>query len=101
MVPGEERVAGQLWSFQKGDLPTILEALDRVEGTNQPGQTNEYDRIEIQVTLRDSIQMVPALTYIYARRKLLEQCGRRVENSVQVAGMPYVIWPIGCSWDWT
>jgi gamma-glutamylcyclotransferase (GGCT)/AIG2-like uncharacterized protein YtfP len=38
MLPGKERIAGECWSFLEGQLPSVLLVLDRIEGTNQPGQ---------------------------------------------------------------
>jgi gamma-glutamylcyclotransferase (GGCT)/AIG2-like uncharacterized protein YtfP len=99
MLPGNHRVAGQVWSYHKADSQQVLEALDRIEGTNQPGQANEYDRTEILVTIRQTALRVSAFTYIYARPIFLERYGRQIDGSMEVAGMPYVIWPTKCLWD--
>lgn len=45
MRPGTARIAGECWQFDQIDVPTVIRALDRIEGTNQPGAANLYDRV--------------------------------------------------------
>lgn len=99
MLAGHDRVAGEVWTFRGRDLPRVLEILDRIEGTNQPGQTNEYDRVEISVRIQGTSGEVTAQTYVYSRPGELERYGRRVGESLELSGARYVIWPIGSPWN--
>jgi gamma-glutamylcyclotransferase (GGCT)/AIG2-like uncharacterized protein YtfP len=99
MLPGNERVAGQVWSYHKSDLQRVLGVLDRIEGTNQPGCVNEYDRVEILVTVRGSDTAFPALAYVYARPSLLERYARRMSRSLDLQEGSYLIWPADSGWE--
>ncbi len=65
LLDGQDRVLGELWSFAMDDISAVLTALDRVEGTNQPGSNNEYDRVDVVVNLEDGSEVV-ACTYQFA-----------------------------------
>lgn len=49
MISGTERVLGECWLFVSDQMPTVLETLDQIEGTNQPGEKSLYDRVIIEV----------------------------------------------------
>lgn len=49
MRPGDDRVAGECWEFETSDMPAVVHALDIVEGTDQPGIPNLYDRVTVEV----------------------------------------------------
>jgi gamma-glutamylcyclotransferase (GGCT)/AIG2-like uncharacterized protein YtfP len=91
MVHGEDRVLGEVWSFPKAEIEKVFTALDRIEGTNQPGQTNEYDRVTVVVQLEDGRQLL-ASTYYYARHEILERLAPQ-RPSLQLEGQTYVVWP--------
>ncbi len=91
MLPGEGWVAGELWSFDPAQAARVLAALDRVEGTNQPGFENEYDRATVTVFLDDG-QQLAAETYFYARRDQLRHL-RRVPPAPSWNDLPMASWP--------
>lgn len=49
MRPGQDRVAGECWQFAAADMAETIRVIDAVEGTNQAGQPNLYDRAIIEV----------------------------------------------------
>jgi len=42
-------VKGELWSFDRVEVPATLLVLDEIEGTNQKGSSNLYDHILVRV----------------------------------------------------
>lgn len=67
MRPGTDRVFGECWEFEKSAMPLVIRTLDEIEGTDQPGEPNLYDRIVTQAqpvnVLESSIR---AFGYHYA-----------------------------------
>lgn len=98
LLAGEDRVAGQVWSFADDDLPRTFEVLDAIEGTNQPGEKNEYDRILAPVFIRGQLAPIQASLYRFARLELLPDF-RYVEPELEYERERYSIWPIGCDWS--
>ncbi|MGI9470254.1 MAG: gamma-glutamylcyclotransferase family protein [Rubripirellula sp.] len=49
MIPGQDRVTGECWSFSAEDMVAVMQTLDRIEGANQPGQPDLYHRVEVDV----------------------------------------------------
>ena len=47
--PGNDPVLGECWSFQDQQIEDVLQTLDVIEGSNQPGQLDLYRRVEVQV----------------------------------------------------
>lgn len=62
LTAGDDRVLGEVWTFPIEDLARTFEVLDEIEGTNQPGMANEYDRVLVEVTLATDEKLV-ASTY--------------------------------------
>jgi len=88
-----DRVAGQLWSFRQSDSSAVIQVLDRIECTNQAGYPNEYNRVEVSVTILASGNRVSAQAYIYACAPQLRKTARRVP-AVQIrSGQFYAVWP--------
>jgi len=52
--PGDDRVLGECWAFPESDSESVLNVLDAIEGTNQPGQPNLYDRVQMEVHLLET-----------------------------------------------
>ncbi|KAA1259258.1 Gamma-L-glutamyl-butirosin B gamma-glutamyl cyclotransferase [Rubripirellula obstinata] len=48
MRQGDEKVQGEVWTFRDEHVPEVTRVLDGIEGTNQPGVPNLYDRIVIE-----------------------------------------------------
>ncbi|MFG0255156.1 MAG: gamma-glutamylcyclotransferase [Rhodopirellula sp. JB053] len=49
LTSGHDRVQGELWTFRPDQMRDVLEVIDVVEGTNQPGTSNLYDRLIVDV----------------------------------------------------
>lgn len=96
LLAGGDRVLGELWSFTREDIAQVFTVLDQVEVTNQPGIPNEYDRVQVRVTLGDG-NSVMASTYRYsssedaARARLLQLS--EIQPTEIVDGHSYVVWP--------
>lgn len=67
ILPGSDRVEGQLWTFTQGDVHTVLEALDRIEGTNGNGEFDLYHRHQVEVMDRAGQSLGRAFSYFYNR----------------------------------
>lgn len=65
MLWGSDWVRGEVWEFAASDVAAVLQTLDAIEGTNQPGYPNLYDRSVCQVRIDDE-QFVDAYVYRYA-----------------------------------
>lgn len=91
LLVGGDRVLGDLWSFDPSDMPAVFAALDRIEGTNQPGAPNEYDRVLVRVTSWSRGELC-ASTYRYADPQIAGQLAP-LEASCRVRGLSYVQWP--------
>ena len=93
LVAGSDRVAGELWSYEPSAITTVLKALDVIEGTNQPGCVNEYDRVLVDVFGTDEEHgPVRAYTYYYAQQQWLRSF-RRLQPSVTWCGQYCTTWP--------
>ena len=44
MIPGDDWIEGEIWSFGSEDVGTVTFVLDEIEDYNQPGQDNMYER---------------------------------------------------------
>lgn len=93
LLGGNDRVLGELWSFEPSEMPAVLAVLDQIEGTNQPGQSNEYDRVQVPVTCWTRGELT-ASTYCYAAQAIGRQLKPLVADSI-VDGQSYVQWPSG------
>ncbi len=67
LLPGTDRVLGELWRFAPVNLPTVLRRLDRIEGAGQPGEPDLYHRVTVMVYSPESRPLGQAFTYHYAR----------------------------------
>lgn len=74
IIPGSDRVWGEMWCFEPSQMDRVVTALDAIEGTGQPGQPNLYDRIEVDVRFEDdaiagkaALPPARAIAYFYAR----------------------------------
>ncbi len=95
-LPGNDRVAGEIWSYPPADIDRIRTALDIIEVTNQPGEQNLYDRLSITAYLLNG-QALCAEVYIYA---LLEDVPKfaRVQPWLTWCGSNYAAWPANATW---
>jgi gamma-glutamylcyclotransferase (GGCT)/AIG2-like uncharacterized protein YtfP len=96
LVSGADRVAGQVWSFDDSDIGRVFEVLDKIEGTNQPGQRNQYDRSRLTITLASG-QQLTASGYVFARLELLPGF-TYLTPTLAVEEAIYAIWPPNSSW---
>ena len=94
--PGEDRVAGQVWTIAAEDVAETIRVLDWIEGTNQPKYPNEYDRVKIEVQYLDGSH-ASASAYIFANMEMLE-LAEYLPPSIEVDGSHYSIWPDESPW---
>lgn len=66
MIAGTDRVLGELWHFAEADIPHVIETLDQIEGTNQPGQDDLYIRREVETWDLQDHSLRIASVYHYA-----------------------------------
>ncbi len=94
LVQGTDLVAGELWSFRADDMHATLSVLDEIEGTNQPGEQNYYDREVVSIWHTDDANTacVDAYIYFFARHSLLSRF-RYIEPHLQQRGQAFAIWP--------
>lgn len=91
LLVGSDRVLGELWSFEPRDILDVLTVLDQIEGTDQPGLPNEYDRVQVHVTSLAKWEAV-ASTYCYADQSIVARLQPLPANYL-MEGQPYVQWP--------
>lgn len=92
LLPGTDRVLGELWSLKADDFGQVLKVLDQVEVTNQPGVANEYDRVLIEVALLASGRKLVASTYRFADVVSAAKY-RTVLAATNFDGQLYAVWP--------
>lgn len=92
LLVGNDRILGELWSFEPEDVPGVLLVLDRVEGTNQPGLANEYDRVQVAVTWLECGENLVASTYRFCDERLAAR-HKRLLASYESHGQRFVVWP--------
>ncbi|EMI18020.1 AIG2-like domain protein [Rhodopirellula maiorica SM1] len=66
MQAGEDRVLGEFWSFSDDQMHEVLQVLDQIEGTNQPGFDDLYHRVHVEVYTPDNQPLGAAFGYHYA-----------------------------------
>lgn len=94
--PGCGRVAGQLWTFSAEHMLKVLQTLDRIEGTDQPGEKNEYDRVLTSIQLACG-QQLRAWTYVYADEAYLSGL-KPMDAGLELEQQCYSIWPADTAW---
>ncbi|WP_146461764.1 gamma-glutamylcyclotransferase family protein [Rubripirellula tenax] len=67
MMPGEDRVLGEIWHFAGLDMPRVTEVLDQIEGTGQVGFPDLYVRVVVDVFGMDGHLIAAASAYHYAK----------------------------------
>ena len=67
LTAGDDPVLGELWDFAAADVPEVIAVLDRIEGTNQPGQADLYHRIVQEICDTAGTPLGQAYVYVYAR----------------------------------
>lgn len=72
MRPGQDRVLGEWREFEPHLIPSVLEVLDRVEGTNVAGQDDLYHRLVVDVWSLAGDRLGEAWIYHYATDPLTD-----------------------------
>lgn len=72
MLPGSDRVVGELWRFSAGEMPKVLKVLDEIEGVGQPGEADLYRRVAVETFAAETFAaegrtLGVAFAYHYAR----------------------------------
>ncbi len=77
LVPGTDKVLGELWSFSPNDFEAVARVLDEIEEYRPLDPYNLYNREVIECETASGRRAV-AYTYIYARLKDLPAFTRLV-----------------------
>lgn len=72
ITAGNDRVSGELWTFRKSDVSSVIERLDKIEGTNQPGEPDLYLREIVDVWDGDDQPIGKAYSYFYRTDPLVD-----------------------------
>ncbi|KAA5541470.1 gamma-glutamylcyclotransferase [Roseiconus nitratireducens] len=65
ITAGEDRVVGELWTFDDGQMDSVLRVLDQIEGTSGNQPHDLYHRHVVQVSGLDDHPLGDAYTYFY------------------------------------
>jgi len=96
LLIGNDAVGGEVWSFHEAEIALVRNILDVIEGTDQPGHDNEYDRAS-SVAYLLSGQAVQVELYRYAAPERLATCVR-VTPWLEWQGQRFAVWPAGANW---
>ena len=66
MTAGDTPIIGELWSFLSHEEKAVIRVLDEIEGTNQPGEPNLYDRVRLTVRTIETSEEFVANAYLYS-----------------------------------
>lgn len=67
MTRGSDQVIGEVWFYDDDVIDEVLQTLDVIEGTNQAGAPNLYDRVIVSAfCANDNRELGTAYTYHYA-----------------------------------
>lgn len=88
---GDDRVRGELWRFPVELMPSVLETLDEIEGTNQPGEPDLYHRVQLEVFDLQGRPLGIAHTYRYATDP--QQDGFQPIEANPLQRESFVSWP--------
>ncbi|MEM8735743.1 MAG: gamma-glutamylcyclotransferase family protein [Planctomycetota bacterium] len=98
LLQGQDRVAGQLWTFAPDTIAMVVERLDQIEGTNQVGQRNDYDRAIGTVWRKEQSEPVSANYYLFARLDFVQHF-TYLTPELRNAEDRYSIWPSDAAWE--
>ncbi len=96
LLSGKALVGGEVWSYREEEMAQVRQTLDAIEGTDQPGQANEYDRA-LSVAYLLNGHAVQVELYRYAQPERLANCVR-VTPWLEWQGRRFAVWPIGVNW---
>jgi gamma-glutamylcyclotransferase (GGCT)/AIG2-like uncharacterized protein YtfP len=89
MRPGEDRVLGEIWSFDAVEMAVVLNKLDQIEGTNQANEADLYHRVIFDVFDMTDRLIGDAFGYRYAIDPIID--GFALMRPA--ADERYVVWP--------
>jgi gamma-glutamylcyclotransferase (GGCT)/AIG2-like uncharacterized protein YtfP len=76
LMPGDNRVEGELWEFLPEQMPRVLEVLDEIEGTEGNSPNDLYHRLDVEVKGTSGSRVSRAHTYFYNRDARLDGFSR-------------------------
>ena len=86
LIPGNDKVLGEVWSFDPADVPATLRTLDRIEGFGQ-GQPDLYVREVVPCRLSDG-GSCQSYAYFYANPSHLADEQRVAPGTDGFCGWP-------------
>ena len=66
LIPGSDRIGGEIWSFQPSDMAVTLQVLDEIEDFQQPNRDDLYVR-EVIACQSESNLPIRAFVYYYVQ----------------------------------
>lgn len=92
LLPGNDWIRGEIWSFNPDDMPTTLAVLDAVEGYRQAGESDWYVRQTLNVFDRPDGEFIGAAeTYLIAAPRLIAR-GRAILPADSENGISFAEW---------
>ncbi len=88
LVPGDDKALGELWFYDAKELVQVLEVLDEVEQTNQPGLDDLYRRVVVEAFTLDDHSLGSVFTYHYAMNLIADGF-----KKIEPLDREYVQWP--------
>jgi gamma-glutamylcyclotransferase (GGCT)/AIG2-like uncharacterized protein YtfP len=94
ITPGNDWVLGELWKFSPSDMSKTKTVLDQIEGYQELGQGNEYDRrvVDAQYQTLSGYHTEKAFAYFAADPKVLE-IARPIPPFATALNRPVAYWP--------
>jgi len=83
LIPGDDRVLGELWQFDDRHVGKVIASLDRIEGANQPGQPDLYRRDLFAVFNLDDELLGQAFVYLYETNPEIEGFTRVIGDQIE------------------
>lgn len=88
MKMGDDRVLGELWSFGDAASPSVVSALDVLEGTHGNGPGDLYHRFQLEAFQVDGESLGEAFVY-HLVRDPLENGFKRIQPNEN----GFAVWP--------
>lgn len=74
LLPGDDEIEGELWTFDQASTPIVLQALDLLEGTTDNAPDDLYHRKTVEVFRGSEAEI--AYTYFYNRDPIADGFSR-------------------------
>ena len=94
VAAGGNWVLGELWQFHSSDMDETLRVLDRIEGYEEFGGGNEYNREVVSVEYESDAGTSNQQAFAYfAADPVVLRLARKIEPNIDFLGRPMAAWP--------